>query len=369
MGRIGGRDALQAILDILLNRAGTEIMARMAATALMQPYGRRLHLDPRGRDRLLRRLAAIPASSVLVKYLLMALDNLPIRDGAEVIAELATTSEATLEVNQQAISVLRHVTDRRLLESLAKWIEGRPRELTVMWLKLAWERSLPIPLSWLKCRVNRSRSEIERDHLVRVLFQVLAYSDAATRITYEERVIVARYIQSSNLGIIPESDSDFEMAIREMAARISTAKSSDIKRDWLTVAVLGEELPSFGAWNDGLREMGFDIILDPSRPRSDDPLMIGAIAFGKSTSFGFEVAPLSEKADWFPLGIFQVRAPKWIARLEWREEEILQRASAQMASAAFAKVAQGVVFDRAGFHLETSSDAHLTAERLIAALT
>jgi hypothetical protein len=179
ISRIGGSEAVQRLLDTLLNTDGSEILARMSAAAFMNPGRSRLCLDPRGRDRLLRRLAASPAANILAKYLLMALDHLPIRDGAEVIAELATSSETTFEVNQQAIAVLKLVTDRRLLESLAYWIEGRPRELTSMWLTLAWERSLPIPLPWLKSRISRCRSGTERDQLLRILFQVLAQSDAA----------------------------------------------------------------------------------------------------------------------------------------------------------------------------------------------
>lgn len=179
ISRIGGSDAVQVLIDILLNVSGGEVMARMAATAFMSP-GRHLGLNPRGRDRLIRRLAAIPAASVAVKYILIALDNTPIRDGAEIIAELAMSSESTLEVKQQSLAVLKFVTDRRLLERLANWIDEHPPELRLMWLTLAWERSLPIPLGWLKSRVSRCRSEIERDQLLRVLLQVLARSDAAT---------------------------------------------------------------------------------------------------------------------------------------------------------------------------------------------
>jgi hypothetical protein len=180
LGRIGGKAAVQALLDILLNRPDDETLARMSATAFLTPSSRRICLDPCGRDRLLRRLAAMPAASINAKYLLMVLDTIPIRDGAEVIAELATSSAATLEVQQQAIAVLKCVTDRRLLERLTNKIDERPPELKLMWLNLAWERSLPLPLAWLKRQLNRSRNRIEREQLLRVLLQVLARSDAAT---------------------------------------------------------------------------------------------------------------------------------------------------------------------------------------------
>lgn len=180
ISRIGSSGAVRALLDILLRTTGTDALAGMSATAFLQASSRQLILDPAGRDRLLRRLAAIPPGSSGVKNILIALDNLPIRDGAEVIAELATSSDSTLEVKQQAIAVLKLVTDRQLLENLAKWIEGRPAELTLLWLRLAWDRSLPIPLPWLKIRVFRRRSGVETDHLLRVLLQVLAHSDAAT---------------------------------------------------------------------------------------------------------------------------------------------------------------------------------------------
>lgn len=181
VGRIGGLVAVHSLIDILLNPASTEAIVRMTSVSFLQRSNTKLLLDPRGRDRVLRRLAAISVKHPRVDSLLMALEVLPIREGAEVISELATSSEASLAVSQQAIAVLQVVTDRRMLEKLLIWIEGRRAELTFAWLQLAWKRSLPIPVPWLKNRVNRSRSLHERDQLMQVLFQVLSQSDLETR--------------------------------------------------------------------------------------------------------------------------------------------------------------------------------------------
>lgn len=181
LGRIGGLPAVHALLDLILDRQVPPEMTRMAAMAFVQQSSLRLRLDPRGRDRVLRRLAAIPPSHWQVSSLLMILEHLAIREGAEVIAELATSSQATREVNHQAILTLQLATDRQLLGNLTKWIEGRPHELTLAWLELAWERSLPIPVPWLQHRVTRCQSDREQERLLRVLLQVVAQSDGDIR--------------------------------------------------------------------------------------------------------------------------------------------------------------------------------------------
>jgi hypothetical protein len=181
IGRIGGRNAVHELLNILLNPEATDVMVRMASVGFLQLSNTKLQLDPRGRDRLLRRLAAISVKHPRAEALLTVLEKLPIRDGADVISEFATSSDASLAVSQQAIAALHLVTDRQLLENLLKWIEGRPAELTSTWLQLAWKRSLPIPVPWLMNRVSRSRKMQERDQLMQVLFQVLSLSDFETQ--------------------------------------------------------------------------------------------------------------------------------------------------------------------------------------------
>ncbi len=181
IGRIGGLLAVHALIDILLNPAIPKAMAQMAAMAFVLRSSQRLRLDPRGRDRLLRRLAAIPPTDPQVTNLLTVLENLTIRDGAEVIMELATSPDVNRELNHQAIVVLRLVADRRKLENLVQGIDRQPPELTMAWLELAWERSLPIAVPWLMNRVRRGRSDLEQERLLRVLLQVLSQSPFAVQ--------------------------------------------------------------------------------------------------------------------------------------------------------------------------------------------
>jgi hypothetical protein len=182
LGQIGGSQAVKAVIDLLLGGpAVSDAIARMAATMLARPSNQRLNLDPRGRDRLLRRLAAIPASSPRVEYYLTALHGFPIRDGAEVIAELTTSQDVPIGVRRKAIIALSSVTDRRLLASLVARIEQEPSETAADWLTLAVDRSLPVPVPWLETRVNRCRDRIQRHKLLKTLFRVLSQADGATR--------------------------------------------------------------------------------------------------------------------------------------------------------------------------------------------
>jgi hypothetical protein len=182
LGRIGGSHAVKAVIDLLLSGpAVSDEIARMVATMLARPSNQRLNLDPRGRDRLLRRLAVIPASSPRVEYYLTALQGFPIRDGAEVIAELATSQDAPIGVRRKAIIALSSVTDRRLLGSLVARIEQEPSETSADWLALAFDRSLPVPVPWLETRVSRCRDRVQRHKLLKTLFRVLSQADCAIR--------------------------------------------------------------------------------------------------------------------------------------------------------------------------------------------
>lgn len=95
IGRIGGLQAGQAIRELLLSgSAVSDAMARMSSMMFVQSASQRVQLEPQGRDELLRRLAAVSPTNSRVEHFLTALEDSSIRDGAEVIAELATLSRA-----------------------------------------------------------------------------------------------------------------------------------------------------------------------------------------------------------------------------------------------------------------------------------
>lgn len=187
IGRIGGRQAGQAIRELLLSGSAiSDAMARMSSMMFVQSASQRVQLEPQGRDELLRRLAAVSPTNSRVEHFLTALEDSSIRDGAEVIAELATSSDSSLGVKRKAVSTLASVVDRRLLSVLVDRIESEPTELSSEWLNLSLTRSLPVPVPWLRNRVSRSRSRVERHQLLKALVRVIALCDTTTRKTQAE---------------------------------------------------------------------------------------------------------------------------------------------------------------------------------------
>jgi hypothetical protein len=102
---------------------------------------------------------------------------------------------------------------------------------------------------------------------------------------------------------------------------------------------------NLGAWDRELREAGFDLVLDPTLPRYDNPRSVPVVVCGRDAVIEFEVVPASDSADWFPIGMLQVRHPKCVALFEWRESVDFERAAALAAAATLAKVYAGVLFD------------------------
>jgi hypothetical protein len=112
---------------------------------------------------------------------LNALNGFPIREGAEVISQLACGPDIPIGVRRKAIAVLASVSDRQLLTSLLSRIDTEPAELLGDWLPLALQRSLPVPILWLQDLIRRTRDRLQRDKYLRVYCRVLVLENAAVQ--------------------------------------------------------------------------------------------------------------------------------------------------------------------------------------------
>ena len=83
LGAIGGREAIDELICVVCGERGvSEEGMLMATSVLHHTESGRNALDPYGRDRLLRRLAAIDPAAPCVPFVLSASEGYPIREGA-----------------------------------------------------------------------------------------------------------------------------------------------------------------------------------------------------------------------------------------------------------------------------------------------
>ena len=152
----------------------------MAAAALRHTTGSRKALDPLGRDQLLRRLAVVDPEEACVEFILTALEGYPIREGARIVAEFAADRGLRPEVRSRAADVLATAADRAIAERLVSAIaDEQSREVTDALLKLAVQRSLPVPLRWMERKIQLCRSPVQLHRLLKTLVQILPFGDGA----------------------------------------------------------------------------------------------------------------------------------------------------------------------------------------------
>lgn len=165
LGIIAGREAVDGLVNLVLGTTdASKSMVNMATAVLRHSGHSAKALDPVGRDRLLRRLAVLRTNDEHMIPILSALEGYPIRDGAELIAELAESRDLPSEIRTRSVAVLASISDRRLAEQAVSSIETEESSEVVSYqLNVALSRSLPVPMKWLERKISVARDK--RNHL------------------------------------------------------------------------------------------------------------------------------------------------------------------------------------------------------------
>jgi hypothetical protein len=180
LGAIGNRASVDRLVDYVIGvRKVPDRCALMAAHVLRHCDASQRALDPTGRDRLLRRLAVLPADHAQVAFILTALEGFPIREGGKLIGRIVQDTAAPSNIRALAVRVLASVADRQLLEQLVAEIAAeQSREVADMLLQLAVQRSLRVPLNWLTQKTLASRDRTRRTDLLGIYLRLLPQASA-----------------------------------------------------------------------------------------------------------------------------------------------------------------------------------------------
>ncbi len=177
LGALGTRDAIDALVDVVTGNIPLPPVQRRTASATLRntPIGRKA-LDPSGRDRLLRRLAALLPENPCVPTILAALEGHPIREGAGVIGELVVDRRLSPELRCEALHALATVADRTFIMEIVSRMDQEAPPIAYAMLDIAIERKLPIPFAWLGRRIRVETNRVDSHRLLKRLVQAVSQS-------------------------------------------------------------------------------------------------------------------------------------------------------------------------------------------------
>jgi energy-coupling factor transporter ATP-binding protein EcfA2 len=183
LGTIGGREAVDALIDVVLGTIPASADQVNAAVAALRHSGsRRKALDPPGRDRLLRQLAALPPEAPQVHSILAALEACPLREGVGLIAALAQSAAYSPSLRFAATQALTAAIDRRQIQTLVLGVETETSGNVIDGLlNLAVLRSLYVPLGWLERKITAARDRNKRRELLTAFLTVLPSATGTER--------------------------------------------------------------------------------------------------------------------------------------------------------------------------------------------
>jgi hypothetical protein len=112
----------------------------------------------------------------------------------------------------------------------------------------------------------------------------------------------------------------------------------------LHVILDGSRLPDVRRWQQSIIELGFDAQLDPALNVAGDSGFVPAVLKGSPSGFEFDLSPARDIADTYPELRTQIAARDRAANFRFGGD-LSEMACAMVASAALAKLADGIWFD------------------------
>jgi len=148
---------------------------QLASATLSHDLGRGQALDPSSRDCLLRRLAVLQPQDDRVGPILDALAGFPIRDGGELIAQLAIDRKLHQTVRIAAVEALGTVSDLAAIRlAVAQTPSEHPGNVLEFLVELAAKRHVAVPLKWLEAQIEAQSDAFNRRALLTAYIRMVA---------------------------------------------------------------------------------------------------------------------------------------------------------------------------------------------------
>jgi hypothetical protein len=221
LGRIGGRQAIDALVDVVTGKLPmVHEGVQLAVAALRYVANNEKVLDAVGRDTILRRLAMAPLEDPTLESSLSALEGRPLREGADLVAAIASDRRLSAAVRRKAVDVMRTAVHRRLVETLLRSIESEPdRDVMQALMNLADQRGIPLSAGWLARQIGATRDRLQRRRLLMALVRSVPRAPVDERRRAE--AFLGRLIEEA---LASEESADTDELCKALVAASTTAE-------------------------------------------------------------------------------------------------------------------------------------------------
>ena len=222
LAAIASREAIDVLVDAVTGDFPLSSGGMMIAAAALRntPVGRKA-LDVHGRDKLLRRLAALPPDDPAIEPILAALEGHPIRDGADLIHEFSRREDVSEVVREQAVRTLTTIADRSMLAGVLSTIERQPRKIQNVLLDMAIQRHLPVSTAILREQIPGMKDRVELHQ------QLKRFATLAARATGTEREMATAFFHSLVVKALGGGGQDSEELCTSLDIALSWGRPDD----------------------------------------------------------------------------------------------------------------------------------------------
>ncbi len=236
---------------LVTSNAVPPVLRRLASDRLSHGPNQGGGLDPVGRDTLLQHMACLPFEDTRLEPILAAFVGFPLRDGSELIAEIAGSKRLDPSVREMAIRVLHTVADRNVVALALSAIQTETSPLLFpAWLRLAVERRIALNRIWLEERIATEANSLTRRTLLTIYVRLWDELIPTDQVAWEK--FLTDYLRPRLNGDRDDLEC-FELAAALTQASIRSGdRISSRIGDEITVAVSSllrtRTDESFGRW-------------------------------------------------------------------------------------------------------------------------
>ncbi len=170
IANINTAESITLLISLVVSPETGEQVRKTAGYCLHRSSGTNATLDLRSQRLLLKHLAVNQSNEPVVASILQALEGHPIREGGELIAELAVHDRLSAETRAQAVAVLKTVAMRELLDAVIPILLRDPTSIIAeRTAEVAVSRRVPVFADFFKQRLGKNLSRVAYHRMINLL--------------------------------------------------------------------------------------------------------------------------------------------------------------------------------------------------------